>query len=215
MRATSVKHALTLMRVCAAGNLVTGLLLKQAFPVSRHPMMKSFWEQSSRIAEVSAQLSRALKCAEPDTAHTLGLFRDCGMAVLLGKRDHYTEVVKSCLAPDGLRLTDAKNMRYSLNHPVVGGVLARDWMLPPAMSDTVMRHHSPDAHRGRRSDPKPETMRLVAVTTLAEYACLQVAGDPVPRELDITVDFAATQLGIGAAGTREIVNFAAPDALAA
>mgnify|MGYP001363719043 CR=1 FL=1 len=172
VRANSVKHALQLMGLATAGNLVTGLLLKQAFPLSRHPMMERFWETSSRVAEVSAQLARALKCADADAAHTLGLFRDCGMAALLGKHADYAELVASSAKPDGLRLADAENRR-------------------------------------------PETMRLVAVTTLADYACACVAGESVTRELELASDFAATQLGIGPAGKKQIVDFAAPEPIAA
>lgn len=215
VRATSVKHALQLMGLATAGNLVTGLLLKQAFPLSRHPMMERFWETSARVAEVSAQLARALKCADVDAVHTLGLFRDCGMAALLGNHADYAELVKSCAQPDGLRLADAENMRYGLNHAVIGDVLGRDWLLPPAVTDAILHHHSLDAHRGRRSDLRPETMRLIAVTTLADYACASAAGETVTRELELASDFAASQLGIGAAGKKQIVDFAAPEAIAA
>lgn len=215
VRATSVKHALQLMGLATAGNLVTGLLLKQAFPLSRHPMMERFWETSARVAEVSAQLARALKCADADAAHTLGLFRDCGMAALLGKHADYADLVKSCTQPDGLRLADAETMRYGLNHAVIGDVLGRDWLLPPAVTDAILHHHSLDAHRGRRSDLRPETMRLIAVTTLADYACACVAGEPITRELELGSDFAASQLGIGTAGKKQIVDFAAPEAIAA
>lgn len=215
VRATSVKHALTLMGLRNAGNLVTGLLLKQAFPVSRHPLMERFWETSSRVAEVAAQLARALRCADADAAHTLGLFRDCGMAVLLGSHADYPDVLKSSAAPDGMRLTDAENLRWGINHAVVGEVLARDWMLPRAISDAVLHHHSLDAHRGRRGDLKPETMRLVAVTTLADYATTTVDGESVSRELELASDFAASQLGLGAAGKRQVVEFASPEPIAA
>lgn len=215
VRATSVKHALQLMGLATAGNLVTGLLLKQAFPHGRHPMMERFWETSSRVAEVSAQLARALKCADADAAHTLGLFRDCGMAALLGRHADYADLVKSCAKPDGLRLADAENMRYGVNHAVIGDVLGRDWMLPPAITDAILHHHSLDAHRGRRTDLRPETMRLVAVTTLADYACATAAGEPVIRELELASDFAASQLGIGAGGKKQIVDFAAPEPVAA
>lgn len=208
VRATSVRHALQLMGLATAGHLVTGLLLRQAFPVNRHPMMERFWDTSSRVAEVSAQLARTLKCADADAAHTLGLFRDCGMVALLVRHAGYPGLVESCTAPGGLRQTDAENLQYGVDHTVIGDVLGRDWLLPPVLTDAVLHHHSLDAHRGRRSDLRPETMRLIAVTTLADYGCTSAAGEPVTRELEMASDLAATQLGIGPAGKKQAVGLA-------
>ncbi len=211
-RATNVKHALAILGLRTASSLVTGLMLKQAFPVNSHPLMERFWETSSRIAGMSARIARALRTVDADAAHTLGLFRDCGMAVMLRKYPDYAAVVRAAALPDAMRLTDAESMRYELNHALVGHILAKDWMLPVAVSDAVLHHHSPDAHRGRRNDLQPETMKLIAVTALAECACAAADGEAPNREMSMAADFAALQLGLGRAERTELAELTAEPA---
>lgn len=57
-KATSVNQALQLMGLCNTVEIVTGLLLRQAYPVGDNAAMDSFWQSSSGIAEVAAQLAR-------------------------------------------------------------------------------------------------------------------------------------------------------------
>jgi len=61
------------------------MLLRQAFPVLQGAAMARFWENSVRVAGLTAKVAIALRVAEPGSAYTFGLFRDCGMPVLLCK----------------------------------------------------------------------------------------------------------------------------------
>ncbi len=213
-RASSVKHALAILGMRTAGSLVTGLLLRQAFPVNSHPLMERFWETSSRIAALSMRIACETRAIDPDAAHTLGLFRDCGMAVMLSKYPEYAAVVRGASQPDAPRLTDSENLQFEVNHAIIGQVMATDWMLPAAVCDAVLHHHSPDAHRGRRSDLHQDTMRLIAVTTLADYTCAMAEGEATSRDLCMCADFAALQLGLGAAGKDRFADLAVEETAA-
>ena len=49
-KATNVHQALSIIGLRAGANLVTGLILRQAFPAGKNALMQRFWDNSSGIA---------------------------------------------------------------------------------------------------------------------------------------------------------------------
>src|SRR5215510_12304751 len=60
-KATSIRQALVLLGLRNVTNLVTGLLLRQAFPVNASAGMEEFWEYSTGIARAGACLARHVR----------------------------------------------------------------------------------------------------------------------------------------------------------
>src|SRR5262245_55625277 len=54
----SVRQALVLIGLRNVTQLITGLLLRQAFPVGANARMEEFWNYSSKIARLSACIGR-------------------------------------------------------------------------------------------------------------------------------------------------------------
>lgn len=197
--ASSVQQALSLLGLVRIARLLTGLLLRQAFPSGAHAAMERFWEHSANIAQVSALVARRTRAADADVAHTFGLFRDCGMAVMLANCKGYAALLDAG-ARRTPRLLDAEQEAYGTHHARTGARLAHLWLLPSALCAGIEFHHSPDAQRGRRGDVEPAAMRLIAIGALAERACLDAAGEASEAEVVSAADFAEIQLGL--AGTE-------------
>lgn len=211
---TSIRQALMRVGMRNALQLITGLLLRQALPVSANVYMEDFWEASSRISALSGYLAGAIKVADREAAFAFGLFRDCGMAVMLRKFDDYARVVGRA-ASGGMRLTDVEVARYGVNHAQVGYATARSWLLPDQLCDAVLHHHSPDAQRGRRGDLDPGSMRLIAVGALAEFAYQHELGETPRAEVDSAAVFSLMQFGISEAALLELAEGAVETAEAA
>lgn len=180
-KAATIQQALSILGLRAGVNLVTGLLLRQAFPVASSALMERFWERSMRLAAASAALAPRLKCCNRDQAHTFALFRDCGLAVMIRKFPMYADIVDYSAADPGQPITEVENIRYEVNHARVGYALARSWFLPETIGRAIFHHHDL-AQIAAGSVVLPlESARLVALGLLAEQLCsLQSARTPCP-----------------------------------
>ncbi len=154
-KATSVQQALVFIGLKNVVRLVTGLLLQQAFPVSRNQVVKLLWETSARIAAGAACLARALRCCDADEAYTFGLFRDCGMLLMTRKHADYAPLLEAAPFPHPDAFAAAESARYVTDHARVGFHMASSWYLPAELCLAVRHHHdrafAADAPRGART----------------------------------------------------------------
>lgn len=177
-KAGTVQQALSILGLRAGVNLVTGLLLRQAFPVTSSVLMEAFWERSMQLACAAAALAPRLKCCNRDQAHTYALFRDCGLAVMIRKFPMYEDIVDYSAADPGQPIIEVEDMRYDVNHARVGYALARSWFLPEATGRAILHHHDlAQISSGRIALPL-ESARLVALGLLAEQVCALHAHRP-------------------------------------
>jgi HD-like signal output (HDOD) protein len=206
--ATSVQHALMLFGLRNVSELITGLLLRQVFPVGTSKHLDRFWETSSRTAAVSAKIAAELGVVDRESAYTVGLFRDCGMAVMLGKFKGYDDVMSGAALRDGAHIIDIESERYEMSHARLGFLLARSWMLADDLCAAVLHHHSLDALGGRRKELNTRSMQLIAVAALAEQAVSVAAGAVLHQEAEGAARLAALQLRVPQPTTAKFVSMA-------
>jgi len=192
--ATSIQQALMLLGLRRVSELITGLLLRQAFPAGGVAKLDRFFETSSRTAALSAMIAASVGSADREAAYTFGLFRDCGMAVMARKFDGYEDLMDGTALRGGARITDLENQRYEIHHARLGFLLARSWMLAEDLCAAVLHHHSLDALGGRRKELHARSMRLIAIGAMAEQALTTAAGEAAHREAEQAARLAALQL---------------------
>jgi HD-like signal output (HDOD) protein len=74
-------------------------------------------------------------------AHTFGLFRDIGSAVLICGFDDYAAIAERESGGPAAELTQIERERYGADHATIGAQLAKDWQLPEEMSQAILCHH--------------------------------------------------------------------------
>lgn len=168
-KATSVPQALVLLGLRNVAQLVTGLLLRQAFPLSQSEMMEDFWVSSSSIALIAAHLAGKARDVNRDEAHTFALFRDCGVPLMANKFRDY-ETTQSAAKHDFAKsLTDIEREHYSMDHARIGYHLAKSWLLPEETCQAILHHHDFAALREHRDDIPAASARLIALALVAEW----------------------------------------------
>ena len=195
-KATSVQQALSILGLRAGANIVTGLLLKFAFPASTSRLMQRFWDESRRIAAAAAGIAARLKGLNPDEAHTYVLFRDCGIPVILRKFATYAQIVDANREKSGRKLIAIEDARFRFNHAHVGYALARSWLLPESMCKAILYHHQPEAATTFSRDREPANPRLVAFGILAEQLVALRAGAGLCPDWSENEDFVLATLDI-------------------
>jgi len=131
-KATSAQQALVLLGLRTVTHLVTGLLLQQAFPVAGGKFMERFWDMSSNIAAVAAQITRQIKSVSRDEAYTFGLFRDCGMPPLMIMFADYAQALAARVAHSERSISELEQEYCGIDHAQIGRYLAKSWHLSEA-----------------------------------------------------------------------------------
>lgn len=167
-KATGIEQALSILGLRASANLVSGLLLRSAFPADSNATMARFWENSMRVARLAAAIAGRLKDVDRNEAHTYILFRDCGMLVMLRKFPRYVDILERSSTIPGAQLARVEDTRFNFNHARVACALARSWSLPEALCGAIYYHHH--FNLTAKSEPLAQLAdpKLIAFGLLAE-----------------------------------------------
>ena len=170
-RVRSVREALLMLGLRTTSQAIAGLILRKLFPDS--PSLNRFWHSSASIARLGAWLAQSslpgIK-VQPDDAYTFGLFRDCGIPILLKRLPQYQEVLKQANGEKHLAFTSVEDARCPTNHAAVGCLLAQSWWLPDDICLAIRHHHDlpPGDPAPARSIPA-RSQGLIAMVQLAEH----------------------------------------------
>lgn len=168
-RTRTVQQAVVLLGPDFAARAITGMVLRNAFP--RAGSLERFWDASARIAQICGWLAareplRAM--FDVGDAYSYGLFRDCGIPIMLRKYADYAQTLAAANDESTLGFTDVELARHPTNHAVVGCVLARTWWLPENSCIAIRHHHDVPAIAAGSIALPPESARLIALAQFAE-----------------------------------------------
>ncbi len=168
-RVRSVNEALMMLGLDVASRAIAGIILRKVFPNSLH--LERFWDASARIARLSGWLAQHVgrNKLRPDDAYTFGLFRDCGIPVLLQRFPGYEKILDSANSEADRSFTLVENSQLPTNHAMVGCLLAQSWWLPEETC-LAIRHHHELAIIETPSVTPPLTSRYrIAIAQFAEH----------------------------------------------
>lgn len=170
-RVRSILDALLVLGLKLTVATIAGIALKRAFPNVQN--LERFWDASSRIANVSGWLAWRLKNRvrlRSEEAYTFGLFRDCGLPLLIMHVPEYRRIAAQAEQERERDFTACEDEQISINHAIIGAELAEDWMLPPDFCAGIRHHHAASAIVGDIAAGIPENAsRFIALTMLAQH----------------------------------------------
>jgi HD-like signal output (HDOD) protein len=108
-----------------------------------NPLIEALWQRQLSVAELAVRAAKAanLRSLRPDLLYLLGIFHDCGVAILARHTPAYGEAyLQAGEAPDLVALDEANNS----NHMAIGKLLATDWQLPKELVLAIRHHHQTD-----------------------------------------------------------------------
>lgn len=203
-KAASVQQALVLMGLRNVAQLVTALLLRQAFPCADSEIMERFWEDSSHVALISAWLAPRASGVGRDDAYTFGLFRDCGIPALLLKFTDYPKTLAAACGANGKRLTDLEEENYWIDHCQVGHYLAKSWHLPEPTCLAILCHHTYLPLASGHTELAAGSLKLIALGLVAGHLFKCYCGEPADLEWKMGGELALECLGFSHA---DLVTF--------
>lgn len=167
----SVREALQMLGLATVSRATAGLIFRKMFPQAQ--ALERFWDGSARIARLSGWLAGLHELrigVAADEAYTFGLFRDCGIPVLVTRFPQYVNALNEANTDPRSEFTAIEDARCGINHAAVGGLLAQAWWLPDEVSSAIRLHHDYRLMRNESERPNCSlSARLVAISQLAEY----------------------------------------------
>lgn len=194
-RVASVAEALLLLGLDTSSQAVACIALAEAFPNMK--AMERFWDASAQIANLSGWLAKEMQwpSVRPQEAYTYGLFRDCGIAVLLQHFPDYVRILRDANNEPVRSFTDVEDELLPTNHVIMGSMMTQSWWLPENICKAVRYHHDLKHDMGRKEAP---FRYLVAISQLAEYLLQQNTGRSKTHEWDKLGEACLQQLGLEA-----------------
>ncbi len=210
-RARTVTQALVMLGLNISSRAIAGLVLRKVFLAT--PAMERFWDVSARVARVSGWLVGRLGVRDgvrPDDAYTFGLFRDCGIPILMKKFPQYVAILKEADADLDRVFTDVEQVRCPTNHAIVGSLMAQNWWLPEETSEAIRCHHDAVILASGPLVIAPASARMVALAQLAEFLVQRIDGQSTTREWDKLGCTCRQLLALDAEGAEALLPEAEP-----
>lgn len=139
---TSIRGAVEVLGLNSVVNIVNGLSIKSELADETIIAMGRFWDTAMDIANVSTHISQVIAYPAPDLAYSLGLFHNCGVALLMQKNSNYFAVMEAAYAAPENRIIDLENNEFQSNHAVLGYYVAKSWKLPADLCEVIAEHHN-------------------------------------------------------------------------
>ena len=175
-RVRSVSEALMVLGLDVASRAIAGIILRKVLPDAPH--LERFWDASARIARLSGWLAQHLAKGKlwPDDAYTFGLFRDCGIPILLKRFPGYADVLTEANEDGERSFTAVEDARLPTNHAMVGCLLAQSWWLPEETCLAIRHHHDIAVIEIPATSPTLSSPHLIAIAQLAEHLVQRYSG---------------------------------------
>ena len=165
-RIVSVQQAINYLGLAQVFSLVTGVMLRRAFP-DADPLLDTLWQISSTRAAIMGRLARNTLLA-PDRAYTVGLFQDCGVALLATRSKDYRRTwERTRWLPAPLEI---EQHEHEIDHATVSAALVRHWGLAGEISQAVEHHHNVDMLDAAQIS---RTQSLIALSMFANFTLAQ------------------------------------------
>ena len=170
----NVTQAVQLLGMRNVRNIVTGLMLRNMVGAGQN--LERFWDSAEKVAAINAYLCSILPKTPRDEAYTFGLFRDCGIVILLRRFPEYQGILEKANHDADNPFTDSEQAALPTDHTVVGCLLAQNWWLPDDICQAIRHHHRLNTLDEQTIQLPLPSRRLIAVAQTAEYLVQQITG---------------------------------------
>ena len=168
-KVSSVNDAVNLIGLTRALHLVMAVSVRHSIELPAN--LKSFWDDSIKVAVMESCIARHL-AFDPDLAYLMGLFHDCAVPLMSMKYPDYLDTYFQFYVQEE-EIPELEQAKYTMNHALMGNLLARNWYLPSSLCDAIRLHHNADIFTLGLDNT---TLNILSVHLLADNIADQLEG---------------------------------------
>ncbi len=165
----NVQQAAMAMGLNNVTSTIKGIVLKSALG-TKDMKLERFWDSADKVANVAAYLAGVVPDVSKEQAYMFGLFRDCGIPIMMQKFPNYAETLKKANSGSQLNFIKVEDEMHATNHATLGYLLAKSWSLPNSVCQALRNHHDIAVLRSDE-DISAEARGLIAIVRFAENLC--------------------------------------------
>jgi HD-like signal output (HDOD) protein len=122
------------------------------------------WRQSLAVAMVARTLAGQRDLMSLPAVYTAALLKDIGKVVLHEFVANQLPGIQKLVAEKGLSFVEAEKEVLGMDHPTLGGIIAKQWHFSPHMTYMIENHHLPNP--SSRNDPATATLYLADMVAM-------------------------------------------------
>ncbi|MHB9119407.1 MAG: HDOD domain-containing protein [Burkholderiales bacterium] len=188
---STVAKAVSVIGTAQVRNLALSISVANSFSnlLNQLVSMQDFWHHSLFCALAARRLAKEARRCDPDTLFTAGMLHDIGELVIFNREPEESKQALLLVLeePGELPVYMAERQVFGFDHSEVGGLLARQWKLPPVLVDCIAHHHDIE---NAQSHPRETAIVHIAnsVALMAELDTLNPDDVPPinPKAWEIT-----------------------------
>lgn len=177
---TSIHEAVSMLGLSSIDNIVTSLALIAAN--GRQVSMERFWDTAMDVASISRSLARNVAGVSENDAFTLGMFHDCGIALMMQRMPDYKQFLVQANSDASNSLPALEDARYQTNHATVGFLVAKSWNIPEHLCLAIQLHHENIDFRNSSAHDDERILPLLAILKMAQHLSLVNRRSPDPDD---------------------------------
>lgn len=142
-RVDTVEKAVTVLGIRSAAAIVRSEALRGALHDPAHAQaLEALWAHSGVIADLATLALKTghVRGIPADSAYTLGMFHDCGLALLCKRMPVY---VRALAQPGIWPDIPALDASHQTDHGLIGQMVAKNWLLAEDIVLAIRHHHDP------------------------------------------------------------------------
>jgi HD-like signal output (HDOD) protein len=195
-RVQSVQQAVTYLGTREVAAVTFEMGLRAVFPPA--PELLPIWDRAARRGVLMGRMGAALN-VDPWTAHSAGLFEECGKAVLFRHAsERYRAMLKA--AVDEAGLLQLEHAAFGVGNDKLGAALCDSWGLAGAAVASVRHHVS--VHATRELPQQVPRRAICALSALAH--ALMTAPDTLEEVANLVAPQAQLDETLVLRGARKV-----------
>lgn len=198
-------QAVTRLGVQRVLSIASAVAAPSAFPELPHAFAERFWQLSRATAEAARLVSHKIPGHTEDDAYLFGLFRDCGIPLLMIHHSDYQDMLQEAITQN-VPSTHVEYQRYDTNHALVGGLIALHWKMPDEIVLAIRHQHDAVLFGEGGGTMPPHIRTLAAMGFFAAAAARHALGEIEDPEWTWCGRQAATYLGYNSKEAEELVQ---------
>ncbi len=122
------------------------------------------WRQSLAVAMVARTLAGRRDLMSLPAIYTAALLKDIGKVILHEYVADQLPAIQKLVAEQSMSFVEAEKAVLGIDHPALGGIIAKQWHFSPHMTYMIENHHLPTP--ATRNDPATATLYLADMVAM-------------------------------------------------
>ena len=122
------------------------------------------WRQSLAVAMVARTLAGQRDLMSLPAIYTAALLKDIGKVILHEYVADQLPAIKKLVAEKSMSFVEAEKEVLGIDHPALGGIIAKQWHFSPHMTYMIENHHL--TNPASRNDPATATLYLADMVAM-------------------------------------------------